>query len=391
MAEPTRRNLFQLAGRVAAAGAIGGLAGRGAWLAAADARTRTGEGERVLDRDLRVGHLPITDASALLVAHHRGHWADQGLSSATPAMFRGWDALAQAFIVGELDVVHLLMPPAVQLKLAARSPITVIGWGHTNGSALTVAPEIRETEQLAGTTVAVPSWWSVHSVLLQRLLAGVGLTPVVRQRASRSARTVELVVMPPAEMVSALGTGGIAGFVVADPFNAMVEVEEIGHVHRFLGDVWQDHACCAIAVRTELVEEQPRAVQALAAGVVEAQGWLHDHRSDAGTLLRDGEYLPQPLPALDKVFTREPEPYTDITTNPAWHGERLGFTSFPHASYTEELVSLMQGAVIDGDTTFLRDLDPASVHEQLVDDRFTRDALAAIGTAVTPRTEVLSS
>lgn len=390
MAERTRREMLHLAGRLAAAGAIGGLATRGAWLAGATSGTPAGAGERLLDRDLRVGHLPITDASALLVAHHSGHWADAGLPSAKPSMFRGWDALAQAFVVGEVDVVHLLLPLAVQLRLAARAPITVIGWGHTNGSALTVAPHILDTEQLAGTTVAIPSWWSVHSVLTQRLLAAAGLRSVVRQRASAAARTVELVVMPPAEMVSALGTGAIAGFAVADPFNAMVEVKQIGHVHRFLGDVWRDHACCAIAVRTELVEEHPRAVQALATGVVQAQHWLHGHRAEAGSILHGAKYLPQPLPALDKVFTRDSAGDQSVVANPGWGGEQLGFSSFPHSSYTTELVSLMQSSVIDGNTSFLRDLDPSSVHGQLVDDSFTRAALEAIGQPVEQRTEVLS-
>lgn len=380
-----------MAGRLTAAGAIGGLAARGTWLATADTRSPATDDLRLLDRDLRVGHLPITDASALLVAHDRGLWADAGLPSATPSMFRGWDALAQAFVVGEVDVVHLLLPLAIQLKLAAKAPVTVIGWGHTNGSALTVAPTITETEQLAGTTVAIPSWWSVHSVLLQRLLRTTGLTPVVRRRASRSARTVELVVMPPAEMVSALGTGAIAGFVVADPFNAMVEVQKIGRVHRFLGDLWRDHACCAIAVRTDLIEEHPRAVQALATGVVEAQQWLHGHRDEAGSLLHEGKYLPQPVPALDKVFTREATDYGAVLANPDWNGEQLGFASFPHSSYTTELASLMKGSVIDGDTSFLRDLDPSTVHGQLVDDSFTRNALNAIGESVEQRTEMLSS
>ncbi|MDO5735911.1 MAG: ABC transporter substrate-binding protein [Propionibacteriaceae bacterium] len=390
MVERTRRELLRLGGRAAAAATIGGLATRGAWLASAATRTSASDGDRLLDRDLRVGHLPITDASALLVAHHRGLWADAGLPSATPAMFRGWDALAQAFVVGEVDVVHLLLPLAIQLKLAAKAPITVIGWGHTNGSALTVAPHITRTEQLAGTTVAIPSWWSVHSVLTQRLLASADLTPVVRRSASRAARTVELVVMPPAEMVSALGTGAIAGFVVADPFNAMVEVKEIGHVHRFLGDVWRDHACCAIAVRTELIEQNPGAVRALASGVVQAQSWLHGHRTEAGTLLHEGKYLPQPVPALDKVFTRQADDYAQVLANPTWGGEQLGFTSFPHASYTSELVSLMQSSVIDGDTSFLRGLDPTSVHGALVNDSFTRDALQSLGQPVEPRTEALS-
>ncbi len=390
MVDRSRRDVLQLAGRLTAAGAIGGLAARGGWLATASTRNRDDENARLLDRDLRVGHLPITDASALLVAHHKGLWADAGLPSAPPSLFRGWDALAQAFLVGEVDVVHLLLPLAIQLKLAAQAPVTVIGWGHTNGSALTVAPHILETEQLAGTTVAIPSWWSVHSVLTQRLLLGAGLTPVVRQRPSRAARTVELVVMPPAEMVSALATGAIAGFAVADPFNAMVEVKQIGRVHRFLGDLWRDHACCAIAVRTDLIEEHPRAVQALATGVVQAQHWLHGNRSEAGALLHDAKYLPQPVPALDRVFTREAGDYRGIVANPGWNGERLGFDAFPHSSYTTELVSLMQDTVIDGDTSFLRDLDPSSVHEQLVDDSFTRAALDTIGEPVEPRTEELS-
>lgn len=78
--------------------------------------------------------------------------------------------------------------------------------------------------------------------------------------------------------LTALASGAIAGFTVADPFSAVAEAKGAGHVHRFLGDVWHDHACCAITVRQDLVEQRPRAVQALTDGVVAAQAWLDANR-----------------------------------------------------------------------------------------------------------------
>ncbi len=381
----TRRDLLRLAGRLGAAGAVAGLGGYGAWLSH---RPATAGAADLLGRGLRIGYLPITDASALLAAHHHGYLHEAGLPAGQPTLFRSWEALAQAFVVGEVDVVHLLMPLAIQLKLAARAPVSVVGWGHTNGSAVTVAPEITQTEQLAGTTFAIPSWWSVHSVLLQRILRDAGLRAVVRQ--SPGPGTVELVVMPPAEMVTALGAGTISGYVVADPFNAVAEVQGLGRIHRFLGDVWHDHACCAVVVRDELIDTHPQAVGALLEGVLRAQHWLDGNRNDAAGVLHE-TYLPQPVGAIDKVFTRTMDEYGDVTRNPGWQGERLGFTPFPQPSYTRELATLMQQTLIDGDTNFLSRIDPADVHGLVVNDTFIRQALTSQGQTVVLRTEELSS
>lgn len=383
MADLTRRSLLANTGRVLTAAALGGLAARGAWLASGGNAGDT-DVPPVLDRELRVGHLPITDAAALLAAHEGGYWRQAGLPSAKPVLFRSWESLAQAFVVGEVDVVHLLMPFAVQLRAQTGAPVRIIGWGHTNGSTLTVAPAITDTEQLAGTRLAVPYWWSIHSMLTQRMLDQGGLTPVIRQPASAAAGTVELVVMAPAEMVAALAANSISGFTVADPFSAVAEAQQIGHVHRFLGDVWRDHACCGIAVRQDFIDTNPLAVQALADGLIEAQQWLESSRAEAGPMLTAGGYLPQPEPAVTKVFTRTPEAYTSITRNLDWHGERLGFTAFPHPDYTTELVTAMKATVVDGDTSFVDRLDPSAVHGDLFDDRFVVESLRRARLPVPP-------
>ena len=84
--------------------------------------------------------------------------------------------------------------------------------------------------------------------------------PVVRRSASRAARTVELIVMSPSDMVPALANRSISGYVVADPFNAMAQVRKIGRIHTFLGDVWRDHACCVVLAHDDLIEHRAQAL-----------------------------------------------------------------------------------------------------------------------------------
>lgn len=382
MADLDRRTLLRTAGRVGAAGSIAALTGRGAWQAFAPAS----QSASLLGRPLRLGYLPITDASALLGAHQLGHLRAAGLGDAQPVLFRSWDSLAQALTLGDIDAAHLLLPFALQLRLQKQVPVKVISWAHTNGSTLTSAPHITATAQLAGTRVAIPYWWSIHSALTQQLLHAAGLTPVIRQRASASAGTVELVVMSPSDMVSALAAGSISAFSVADPFSAVAEAKHIGHVHRFLGDVWRDHACCAITVREDLITRHPDAVQALSDAVVSSQGWYDTHRPDAAASL--SSYLPQPQPTIRKVFTRTEAEYRSITRHPDWHGEHLGFSGYPHESFTVRLVEMLHGTLIDGDTGWLPG-DGRVAHADLVDDRFVTRSLAGAGTTVTPREELI--
>ncbi len=258
----TRRTLMQGALGIAAAGGVFGAADL-VRTAATDRTNTTGQ--------LRIGYLPITDAAPLLVAHGAGLYPNGIVDSARPVLFRSWASLAEAFVSRQVDVVHLLMPLAVQLRYGLGSSARILGWNHTNGSALTVAPHITDLGQLAGETIAIPFWWSIHNIVVQQLLREHGLTPVVRQAPSKSARTVGLVVMGPSDMIPALANGSIAGFTVADPFNAAAELRGVGRIHRFLGDLWRDHACCAFLVHEDVIEENPAAVQSLTDSVVSAQ------------------------------------------------------------------------------------------------------------------------
>ncbi|TDZ77738.1 ABC transporter substrate-binding protein [Mycobacteroides salmoniphilum] len=326
---------------------------------------------------LRIGYLPITDAAPLLLAHAAGMYPAGTVSAAKPVLFRSWAALAEAFMARQIDVAHLLMPMAIQLRQVLGHGVRVLGWNHTNGSALTVAPDVVHLEDLAGTQVAIPFWWSIHNIVLQELLRGHGLRPVVRSAASRGQRTVELIVMSPSDMVPALANRSIGGYVVADPFNAIAQIKKIGRIHTFLGDVWRDHACCVLVTRDDVIAGRASAVQGVTDAVVAAQLRIDGDRKSAASTLGGGKYLPQPVAAVQTALTYPNPPYP--LKHPDWHPQRLGFQPFPYRSFTQRLVESMHDTVVDGDRGFLDRLDPARVHDDLVDDTFIRSAIATHG------------
>jgi NitT/TauT family transport system substrate-binding protein len=368
-----RRTLLRLAGVSAAALAVG-TSGFGEISPANAATWSENLGE------LKIGYLPITDASPLLIAHANGTFAKNGINAAKPTLFRSWASISEAFLSKQVDVVHLLMPLAIQLKFDAKQDIKVVAWNHTDGSAITVANSINSVADLAGKTVAVPFWYSIHNVVLQQLLRKNGLKAIVTGDASAANKTVKLVVIAPADMPTALANGTVSGYVVAEPFNALAEVKGIGKILRFTGDIWRDHACCVTVVRGELIRNNPQAAQAIVDSIAEAQTTIRKNRPAAAQTLSTGGYLPQALPAITKALTGYNQAdYPTAIQHPEWKIQRVGFHPFPFPGYTTKLIEQLQKTVIDGDSSFLGKIKLKYAHKTLVAVGLAEKAIAKNG------------
>lgn len=350
-------------------------------LSAGDARAQAGS-----DQPVKIGYLPITDATPLLVAHGRKLFEAEGLRVEKPRLFRSWAQIVEAFVAGQVNVIHLLSPATLWVRYGTRFPAKVVAWNHVNGSALTVAPGINSVAELGGRTVAIPFWYSIHNVLLQQLLRANGLSPVTRAKDAGVARNeVNLVVLPPAEMVSALAGRSIAGFIVAEPFNAAAEMAGVGKVLRLSGDVWKNHACCVTFLSERDITERPAWAQGVINALVKAQLWTRNNQLEAAKLLSssdDNRYTPHSAQVLAKVLaTTDYASYeaSGAARNKGWYQRRIDFQPYPFASYTEELVRVLQKTKVEGDDTFLHRLDPRFAARDLVDDRFVKKAIAAVG------------
>ena len=332
------------------------------------------------DAPLRIGYLPITDATPLLVAHSQGLFQAEGLEVEAPVLFRSWAQLVEAFISGQVNLVHLLTPMTVWARYGSESPLKVLMWNHMAGSALTVLPDVNTVADLGGKTVAIPFWYSIHNVVLQHLLREGGLEVTEKDPGPKQ---VKLTVMAPSDMVAALAAKSIAGFIVAEPFNAAAELQGVGKVLRFTGDVWRDHACCVTVAHAADVEQRPEWMQKVANAMVKAQLWSREHRPEVAQLLSAdgaGKYTPHPLPVLQKVLAPDAADLQQYVQSgairhPDWRQNRIDFQPYPFPSYTSELVKLLQQTHIAGEHRWLAKLDPQQVAQDLVDERFVRRAI----------------
>ncbi|XKF15405.1 ABC transporter substrate-binding protein [Halomonas sp. BLK-85] len=346
------------------------------------------------DQQLRIGYLPITDATPLLVAHAMGYFEDEGLDVAEPELIRGWSPLVEGFTRGRFNLVHLLNPIPVWMRYNNNFPVKIMAWAHVNGSALLVSgkSQAQDFADLGGTQIAVPYWYSIHNTLLQMALRNAGLKPVIQdQDTPLASDEVNLLILPPPDMPAALAAGRIDGFTVAEPFNAAGELLAGGTLLRFTGDIWENHPCCVVCMNEEEVDARPEWTQKVLNALVRASIYAQQNKEATARMLsRDGRgYLPMPEDVVVRAMTHyDAADYQspNAIRHPEWSNSRIDFAPYPYASATRQLVSAMNNTLVSGDTTFLDNLDPDEVARDLVNYDFVRRAMEQYPEAHLPGT-----
>jgi NitT/TauT family transport system substrate-binding protein len=338
---------------------------------------------------LKIGYLPITDATPLLIGHAQGFFQSEGLAVDPPVLIRGWPELAEGFLAGTFNLVHLLLPIPIYMRFAERHPVKVVAWNHMNGSAITVGMNsgIKRLENIGGKQIAVPHWYSMHNVILQMCMRQYGLEPVMQDRTVRlNPNQVNLFVMKPPDMPTAMAGGSIDGYTVAEPFNAAGEVLAKGSIVRFTGDVFKNHPCCVAVMRETDIQQNPPWAQKVVNGLVHAQHWTINNLTEAARLLsRNGKnYLPTPEPVVTRAMTKyDLETYgpkgTDAVRHPDWGVRRIGFQPYPYQSTTIEIVKHLKLTKVEGNAAFLQSLDPQHVAEELFDYTMVKKAAEKAG------------
>jgi len=358
--------------------AAGGLAALGTLLGG------FGSAAHAADDDVvRIGYLPITDATALLVAHGMGYFTDEGLTAEPPTLIRGWSPLVEAFAAGKFNLVHLLKPIPVWMRYNNNFPVKIMAWAHTNGSGVVVGAqsEIKSFADLGGKQIAVPFWYSMHNIVLQYALRKSGIKPVIKSQSEPlAADECNLQVLSPPDMPAGLAAKKIDGYIVAEPFNALGEMKAGGRMLRFTGDIWKNHPCCVLCMHEEVTTKKPEWTQKVMNALVRAEIYASGHKSEVAKFLStDGEkYLPLPAPIIERAMTYYDTSYygaSKAIIHPDWKIGRIDFQPWPYRSATELIVNAMNDTVVGGDKTFLTKIDPKFVADDLVNYDFVRSAM----------------
>ncbi len=337
------------------------------------------------DEVVRIGYLPITDATALLVAHGMGFFEEEGLKAEKPTLIRGWSPLVEGFAAGKFNLVHLLKPIPVWMRYNNNFPVKIMSWAHINGSALVVGKHVKadDFKDLGGKQIAVPYWYSMHNIVLQMGLRSAGLKPVIKdQQAPLAADEVNLMIMPPPDMPPALAARKIDAFIVAEPFNAFGELKAGGKMLRFTGDMWKNHPCCVVCMNENTVNAKPEWTQKVMNAIVRAEVYAQENKAEVAMMMsRDGKgYLPMPGKAVVRAMTYYDEkdyasPHA-IRNKAEFANGRIDFSPYPYPSATEMIVNAMNDTLVGGEKTFLDKLDPKFVAKDLVDYKHVKTAMS---------------
>lgn len=238
---------------------------------------------------IKIGYLPITD-HLLMLAAEREKFPNVTLE---PVKFSSWPEISEALKAGRIDGAFLLTPMGLALRQKG-IPVKVVLLGHRNGSVITVknSGEINRIEDLKGKTIAIPSPFSTHNILLRKVLTERGINP---------ARDLKIIDMAPPEMVVALATGRIHGYIVAEPFGAQAEAQKVGKILTLSKDIWHDHICCVLNVQEKLVQKYPGELRELVSGFLRTAEFIEANPAQAAK--GSHKILGQKVEIVERVLT----------------------------------------------------------------------------------------
>ena len=188
-------------------------------------------------KDLKVGFIPITCATPIIMAKPMGFYEKHGLN-VDVIKTAGWAVIRDKTINKEYDAAHMLSPMPLAITMGAGSnpiPYTMPAVENINGQAITLAvkhKDKRDPKQWKGMKFAVPFDYSMHNYLLRYYVAELGIDPD---------QDIQIRAVPPPEMVANLRADNIDGFLAPDPVNQRAVYDGVGFIHILSKDIWDRH------------------------------------------------------------------------------------------------------------------------------------------------------
>jgi nitrate/nitrite transport system substrate-binding protein len=301
-------------------------------------------------KDLKVGFIPITCATPIIMAHPMGFYSKHGLNVEV-IKTAGWAVVRDKTLNKEYDAAHMLSPMPIAITMGAGSrpiPYTMPAVENINGQAITLAmkhKDKRDPKSWKGMKFAVPFDYSMHNYLLRYYVAEHGIDPD---------QDIQIRSVPPPEMVANLRADNIDGFLAPDPVNQRAVYDGVGFIHILSKDIWDRHPCCAFAASKEFVTGSPNTYAALLKAIIDATAFAtkQENRKQIAEAIAPANYLNQPVTVVEQVLTGT---FADGLGNVKKVPDRIDFDPFPWQSFAVWIMTQMKRwGQIKGDVDYAK-------------------------------------
>jgi nitrate/nitrite transport system substrate-binding protein len=324
-----RRLFLKTVGAATAMAAISSVLPLGA------AREAFAQGGAPEKKDLKVGFIPITCATPIIMAHPMGFYAKHGLDVEV-VKTAGWAVIRDKSLAKEYDAAHMLSPMPLAISLGVGSnpvPWTMPAIENINGQAITLAikhKDKRDPKDWKGFKFAVPFDYSMHNYLLRYYVPSTGSIPT---RTSRSARC------RPRWWPTCAPT--ISTAISARSSNQRAVYDGVGFIHLLTKELWDGHPCCAFTVSKEFAGQNPNTYRALLKAIIEATTFASkaENRKEIAKAIAPQNYLNQPETVLEQILTGT---YADGLGGVKKDANRIDFDPFPWNQFAIWILTQMK-------------------------------------------------
>ncbi|SEK68925.1 ABC transporter substrate-binding protein [Ruminococcus albus] len=195
------------------------------------------------ENSVKIAYLPITHSLALLEEAEELE-KESGLKVEL-VKYGSWAELLDALNSNRVDGASVLIELAMKSKEEGIG-VKAVALGHRDGNVIIVSNDIDSAADLKGKTFAIPHRQSSHNILLNDALATAGL----------NIGDVNVTELAPTEMPSALASGQIDGYCVAEPFGAMGVNLGVGKVLFSSEELWEESLCCGLVLTDKFIDER---------------------------------------------------------------------------------------------------------------------------------------
>ncbi len=321
----------------------------------------------------KLGFIALTDCAPLIIAKEKKLFDKYGMTDVSVSKQTSWattrDNLELGSDKGGIDGAHVLSPIPYLMsagkitKANTPIPMYILARLNTNGQGISISSDYADLKfeakadklkakvdekKASGNKFkcAVTFPGGTHDLWMRYWLAANGVNPD---------EDVEIVVIPPPQMVANMETKTMDAFCVGEPWNQRLISKKLGYNALTTGELWKNHPEKAFSVRADWADKNPKAAKALLMAVLEAQMWCDQdaNKQEMCEILSADKYVK--APAADIVGRMKGD--FDFGTGRTLSASDLKMsfwannTSFPYKSHDKWFITenIRWGKFAEGD------------------------------------------
>jgi nitrate/nitrite transport system substrate-binding protein len=259
----------------------------------------------------KLGFIALTDCAPLAIAKEKGLFAKYGMPDVTVTKQTSWavtrDNMELGGEKGGIDGAHILTPMPYLLTTGKITkgnkplPMYILARLNTDGQGISVAKAYADTKVRTDSSLlkakvaaakaagkkfkcAVTFPGGTHDLWMRYWLAAGGIDPE---------NDVDIIVVPPPQMVANMQTNTMDAFCVGEPWNAKLVKDGIGFSAVTTGELWKNHPEKSFSMRADWVDKNPNAAKAILKAVLEAQVWCDkdENKAEMAEIVSQDKYI----------------------------------------------------------------------------------------------------